>query len=95
MSLKQDFVQQLKAQTEIWQSQIKEYQEQMAQAGDKARADYAKTISLLESKTNEARQTFERVQSANEAAWQDVQKANQKAFAELQKGWADALSHFK
>jgi hypothetical protein len=67
----------------------------MEKAGEKGKADYASMIASLQHKASEAKQMFERVRSANEAAWEDVQKANQKAFAELQKGWAEALSRFQ
>jgi hypothetical protein len=94
MALRQDFAEQVKAQTEVWRGQIKTYQEQMEQAGAKAMADYKKAMAQMEAKAEEARQLAEQVQSANEIAWKDMQSATAKAFAELQKGWADAISRF-
>jgi len=95
MSLKEQFAEQLKSQTDIWQAQIKDYQEQVQQAGAKAQADYKTAVAQMEEKAEEARKLFQQVQSANENAWKDMQTATQKAFAEIQKGWADALSHFQ
>jgi len=95
MSLKEQFADQLKSQTDIWQGQIKDYQEQLQQAGAKAQADYKKAVAQMEEKAEEARKLFQQVQSANESAWKDMQTATQKAFAEIQKGWADALSRFQ
>ena len=46
MSLKEQFADQLKSQTDIWQAQIKDYQEQLQQAGAKAQSDY-KVYSLV------------------------------------------------
>jgi cell division septum initiation protein DivIVA len=94
MPLRQDFAEQVKAQTEVWRAQIKAYQEQMEQAGAKAMADYKEAMEQMEAKTEEARRLAERVRSANENAWKDMQAATAKAFAELQKGWADAISRF-
>jgi hypothetical protein len=96
MALRQDFAEQVKAQTEVWRGQIKTYQEQMEQAGAKAMADYKKAMAQMEAKAEaeEARRLAEQVQSANEIAWKDMQSATAKAFAELQKGWADAISRF-
>jgi hypothetical protein len=94
MPLRQDFAEQVKAQTEVWRAQIKAYQEQMEQAGAKAMADYKEAMEQMEAKTEEARRLAERVRSANENAWNDMQAATAKAFAELQKGWADAISRF-
>ena len=98
MSLKQSFADQVKAQSEVWKAQIKDFQEQLEQASDKSQAksqaEYTKMVAQLQEKTEEAMKMFERVQAANESAWKDMQTANQKAFAELQKGWAEALSRF-
>jgi predicted nucleotide-binding protein (sugar kinase/HSP70/actin superfamily) len=95
MSLKQSFANQVKAQSDVWQAQIKDFQEQLEQASAKGQAEYMKMVTQLQEKAAEAMKMFERVQAANETAWKDMQTANQKAFAELQKGWAEALSRFE
>ena len=94
MSLKQDFAAQVRAQTEVWQAQIKDFQEQLEQTGAKAKADCERSVALMRNKATEASNLFDQVQKANDAAWKDIRGAQQKAFAELQKGWADALSRF-
>jgi len=94
MWLKQSFADQVKAQSEVWKAQIKEYQEQVEQASAKTQAEYKKMVAQMEGKATEAMKMFERVQAANETAWKDMQTATQKAFVELQKGWAEALSRF-
>jgi len=78
----------------VSQGKIKDYQEQLNQAGEKAKAEYIKAMAQMQEKADEARKLFEHSQSATESAWKDMYAANQKAFAELQKGWAEALSHF-
>jgi hypothetical protein len=93
--IKNSFTEQLRAQADIWRAQLKDYQQQAEQAGDKVRADYKTAIAQLENQAEEARKLLEKVQTANEAAWSDMQSASQKAFVELQRGWADALSRFK
>jgi hypothetical protein len=95
MALKEDFAEQVKAQTEVWRSQIKDFQEQMEQAGAKAAAQYKQAVAQMEAKADEARKLAEQVQSANEHAWKDMHAATTRAFAELQKGWADAIARFK
>jgi hypothetical protein len=72
MALRQDFAEQVKAQTEVWRGQIKAYQEQMEQAGAKTMADYKKAMAQMEAKAEEARRLAEQVQSANEIAWKDM-----------------------
>ena len=93
--IKNSFTEQLRAQADVWRSQLKDFQQQSDQAGEKVRADFKTAVAQLESQTEEARKLLEKVQSANEAAWADMQTASQKALVELQRGWADALSRFK
>jgi len=95
MALKQQFADQLKAQSEIWKAQVKDYQERLEQMGEQARNEYKKTMEQMEVQAEEARKLAEQVRGVNEAAWNDMVNASQKAFAELQRGWADAVSRFR
>ena len=95
MTLKENFAEQLKAQSDIWRAQAKDYQERLQQAGEQARAEYKKAIEQMEAKIQDAAKLAEQVRSANEAAWKDMVTATQKAFAELQRGWAEAVSRFQ
>ena len=93
--MKQNFADTLKAQSDVWEAQLKDYKERFEQMGEKARDDYTKAMEQMEAKAQEARKMADHVRGANEAAWKDMLGATQKAFAELQKGWADAVSRFK
>jgi uncharacterized coiled-coil DUF342 family protein len=95
MSMKQNFADQLKAQSDVWKAQVKDYQERLEQMSEKAHGDYKKAMEQMEGKAEEARKMAEHVRGANEAAWKDMFSASQKAFAELQRGWADAVGRFQ
>ena len=95
MTLKQNFVEQLKAQSDIWRAQAKDYQERLEQAGEQARAEYKKAMEQMEAKIQDSAKLAEQVRGVNEAAWKDMVTASQKAFAELQRGWAEAVSRFQ
>ena len=95
MSLKENFAEQIKAQSDVWRAQAKDYQDRMQQAGEQARAEYKKAMEQMETSIQDAAKLAEQVRGANEAAWKDMVAANQKAFAELQRGWADAVSRFQ
>ena len=95
MSLKENFAEQLKAQSDVWRAQAKDYQERIQQAGEQARAEYKKAMEQMETSIQNAAKLAEQVRGANEAAWKDMVAASQKAFAELQRGWADAVSRFQ
>jgi flagellar hook-basal body complex protein FliE len=95
MTLKQNLAEQLKAQSDIWRAQAKDYQERLEQAGEQARAEYKRAMEQMEAKIQDSAKLAEQVRSANEAAWKDMVTATQKAFAELQQGWAEAVSRFQ
>ena len=95
MSMKQNFADQVKAQSDVWKAQVKDYQEWLDQMGEKAQADYKKAMAQMEAKAEEARKMADQVRGANEAAWKDMFSASQKAFIELQRGWADAVGRFQ
>jgi flagellar hook-basal body complex protein FliE len=95
MTLKQNFAEQLKAQSDVWRAQAKDYQDRFEQAGEQARAEYKKAMEQMEAKIQDASKLAEQVRTANEAAWKDMVTASQKAFAELQRGWAEAVSRFQ
>ena len=80
MTLKQNFADQLKAQSEIWQAQTKDYQERLEQASEQARAEY-KAVEKMQTTVEEASRLAEKTSSANEAAWKDMVTANQKAYS--------------
>jgi hypothetical protein len=42
--LKQNFADQLKAQSEIWKAQVKDYQGRVEQAGEQARGEYKRRV---------------------------------------------------
>jgi len=92
--MKNNFADQLKAQSDVWKAQVRDYQERVEQMGEKAREDYKKAMEQMEAKAEDARKMAENVRGANEAAWKDMVSASQKAFVELQKGWADAVGRF-
>lgn len=93
--MKLNFADQLKAQSDVWMAQVKDYQERLEQMGEKARDDHKKAMEQMEAKAEEARKMADHIRGANEAAWKDMVNASQKAFAELQKGWAEAVGRFQ
>jgi cell division protein FtsB len=54
MAIQQNFVDQLKAQSDVWKAQVKDYQEQLEQMGEKARGDYEKAMAQMKAKAEEA-----------------------------------------
>jgi len=94
MAVKQEFQKLVEGQVAVWQGQLQDYQERMAQAGTEVRASHERGLASLRDNAEQAKKLLGGVQSANEAAWKDMQAASQKALEQLQKGWADALGRF-
>jgi hypothetical protein len=94
MSLKQDFAKQIESQIAVWQAQISDHQERLAQAGAEAQANYAKAIAGMRENVEQANRLLAQSREAQEGAWNDMQAASQGALEQLQKGWADALRRF-
>ena len=94
MALKQELAQQIQAQIGVWQAQIKEHQERIAQAGAEARARQEQGMAQLQENAEQAKKLLRQVQDANEGAWKDMQHASLDSLERLQKGWADALGRF-
>ena len=95
MALKEDFTKQLESQLAVWQGQIKDYQERLAQAGTEAHVQYEKAIGSLRENADQASKLLAQARGSSEAAWKDMQAASGKALAQLQQGWADALKRFQ
>jgi len=94
MSLKQEFAKQIENQIAVWQAQIRDHQERLAQAGAEARANYEKAIAGMGENVEKAKRLLDQARDAQEGAWKDMQVASKSALEQLQKGWADALRRF-
>ena len=94
MAMRQDVSKQIEGQIAVWQGQIKEYQERMAQAGEAARANHEKAVATMRENTEKATKLLNEVRQVQEAAWKDMQATSQKSFEALQKAWAEALGRF-
>ena len=95
MALKQDFTKQVESQLAVWQGQIKDYQDRLAQAGAQAKAEYEKGLAQLKTSADDAGKLLAQAREASEGAWKDMQAASSKTLAQLQQGWAEALKRFQ
>ena len=86
MTLKQNFADQLKAQSDIWRAQCKDYQERLEQAGEQASVEYKETMEQMETKIQDVAKLAEQVRSANETAWKDMVTASRKSSCRASAG---------
>ena len=85
---------QIESQIAVWQAQIRDHQERLAQAGAEARANYENAVASMRENVEQANRLLAQSREAQEGAWKDMQAASQSALEQLQKGWADALRRF-
>ena len=64
MAMKQDFAHRVKAQMDVWQGQIKDYQEQLEQAGEKAKAESKKAVAQMQKKRPTKHASFSKTRRA-------------------------------
>jgi hypothetical protein len=86
---------QVESQLAVWQGQIKDYQDRLAQAGAQAKAEYEKGLAQLKTNADEDGKLLGQARDVSEAAWKDMQAASSKTLAQLQQGWAEALKRFQ
>src|ERR1051325_9938638 len=79
MSLKQEFTEQIESQIAVWQAQIRDHQERLAQAGAEARASYEKAVAGMRENVDQANRLLAQARQAQEGAWNDMQVASQRA----------------
>ena len=72
MVVKQQLADQLKAQSDIWRAQVKDYQERLEQMGEQARSEYKKTMEQMQAKAEEAHKLAEQVRSASRSSSSNV-----------------------
>ena len=76
MALKEDFTKQVESQLAVWQGQIKDYQDRLAQAGTEAHVQYEKAMGSLRENADQASKLLAQARGSSEAAWKDMQAAS-------------------
>ena len=89
-----EFADQLKAQSEIWRAQTKDYQERLEQAGEQARAEYKKAMEQMEAKSKKRSKARRAGPERQRGGLEGHGHRKPEGFAELQRGWAEAVSRF-
>ena len=74
--------------------QLADLKARSSQAGDKARLEWSKALSQLESKKESAAQKLEQFKNASADRWQELKTNAETAFADLEKSFKDTLSRF-
>src|SRR5438093_5513277 len=74
--------------------QLADLKAKSAQAGDRARSEWSRTLSQLEQKRESAAQKLEQFKNAGADTWQELKTNAETAFADLEKSVKETFSRF-
>jgi lipid II:glycine glycyltransferase (peptidoglycan interpeptide bridge formation enzyme) len=94
MSKRDEYVDKLKAQLDLWNTEVAKWEAkaQKAQAG--ARVEYEKQLKDLSHQRDQALEQMKRVQAASGDAWVDLVRGADEAWSKLREALEKSRSHF-
>jgi len=95
MSLKDEYLEKLKAQLDEWSADIDVLEARAKQAEAAARVKYDEQLTILKAKRDEAKAKITEIHSSTGEAWQELKKSGEEAWEVLKKGFEEARKKFK
>jgi hypothetical protein len=95
MSKRDIYIENLKAQIDIWNAQVDKFEAQAKQASVSAKAAYEEQIKLLHQQRDLAKAKFTEIQTASDGAWEDLRQGADAAWDALRQNLEKAMSRFK
>ena len=95
MALKQDFTKQVESQLAVWQGQIKDYQERLAQAGRAGQGRLREGPGTAQDECRRGRQAARPGARSQRGRLEGHAGGLGQGLAQLQQGWAEALKRFQ
>jgi uncharacterized coiled-coil DUF342 family protein len=89
-----EYVEKLKAQIDLWNSQVKEWEAKAAQAHDRLREQYLKQLGEVAAQRERVLVELRRVQGASMDAWRDLMRGADQAWKSMQESFERARSEF-
>lgn len=94
MSTRNAYKAKMQAQLDEWSAEIDRLQARASKASAEARIDYEKEIDELKRRRKTARDRFEELNKAGEAAWEDMKDGAENAWAAMSNALRAAQSRF-
>ena len=94
MSVKDSYIQKLKAQLDEWDAEIDRLKAKADQAEADLQLRYYKEVEGLRKRQIEARDRLDELRRSGEGAWEEFRDGVEKAWDELERGVKSALSRF-
>jgi len=95
MSLKDEYLEKLKAQLDEWSADIDVLEARAKQAEANARVKYDEQLTILKAKRDEAKAKVAEIHGSTGEAWQELKKSGEEAWEVLKKGFEEARKKFK
>ncbi|MDP2247833.1 MAG: hypothetical protein Q8J65_06845 [Nitrosomonadales bacterium] len=94
MSLKDDYVEKLKAQLDVWSGDIDVLEARAKKVDAELRVKYDEQLSLLQVKRDEAKVKLKEIQESAGDAWQELRKGGDEAWESIKHALAEARKKF-
>lgn len=89
-----EYVEKLKAQIDQWNAQLKDWEAKAAQAQDRVREQYLKSLGEAAAQRERVLVELRRVQAASMNAWQDMMRGADQAWKSMHEAFERARSEF-
>ena len=89
-----EYVEKLKAQIDQWNAQVKDWEAKAAQAQDRVREQYLKSLGEVAAQRERVLVELRRVQAASMSAWQDMMRGADQAWKSMHEAFERARSEF-
>ncbi|EPX85312.1 hypothetical protein [Salipiger mucosus] len=94
MTEREDCIEKARAHLADWTAEIEAMEARMNQAPDAAKVYYAKTLTFMRQRRDDAEAELAKVQSADEGAWPAIQADFHEAWEEIASAIRDTRSRF-
>jgi len=94
MSERDEYVEKLKAQLDVWNADIAKWEARMHEVQADARAGYEKQLESLRQQRDQAAYQMKLMQSAAGDAWLDMVRGADEAWARMREAFEKAGAHF-
>ena len=95
MSTRNEYVEQLKQNLDLWNAEISKWEAKARVAQTDLRIDYEMQLESMRQKREEATEKLKEIQASSEEAWKDLAAGAESAWAAMREAFDKATSHFQ
>jgi hypothetical protein len=95
MSKRDEYVGQLKAQLDQWNTEIAKWEARTKEVEAGARAEYEKRLVAVREQRDKSLEQLRQLQSAAGDAWLELMKGTEEAWGRMREAFDKASSHFR